>query len=130
LSGTDINDILQIWAAREGESTPFVNARDLYETIDAVPLGDVAWSSFSVKYNGEVGDHRGIAPWKLKEYDVWFRDPRAVLHQQLGNRSFAHEMDFAAKQVHDRKGARRYQDFMSGDWVWQQSVLFILSIPS
>jgi hypothetical protein len=121
MSASDINDILQIWAARHGDA-PFADTPNLHETIDALPLGDISWSSFSVKFNGDIGDGTNVAPWKLKEYDVWFCDPRAVLHQQLANRSFAGEMDFAAKKVTDRSGKRRYKDFMSGEWIWRQSV--------
>ena len=52
-----------------------------------------------------------------------FRDPHAVLKTQLARRDFAEEMDFAPKQVRDREtGARRYQNFMSGQWAWDQAI--------
>jgi hypothetical protein len=63
------------------------------------------------------------SPWKLNAFDVWYRDPREVLKAQLSNRDFANEMDFAPKIVIDQqKRTRRYQDFMSGEWAWEQAV--------
>ena len=95
----------------------------IYDTIDTTILGDVPWQSFSVEFNGDVSelDHEG-APWKLKSYDVWFRDPRLILHNQLGNRDFAGKIDLCAKRVYDNKNKCRYQNFMSGNWPWRQSV--------
>ncbi len=58
-----------------------------------------------------------------KPLKFWFRDPQEVLKVQLSNRDFANEMDFAAKKVFDAKTKQhRYQDFMSGEWAWEQSV--------
>jgi hypothetical protein len=45
-----------------------------------------------------------------------------VLHNQLGNRDYAHEMDFAPKDVRDQDSKRRYSDFISGNWAWRQAV--------
>ncbi|PBK74578.1 hypothetical protein ARMSODRAFT_985796 [Armillaria solidipes] len=110
-----INDLLQIWVTTllEEQSPPYANVNDIYEMIDATALGTVSWECFSVSYNGLNKDD---APWKSATYDVWFRDPWAILHSQLANPDFANEMDFAPKQVKDSHGKHRYQDFMSGNW--------------
>ena len=125
MPASQINDLLQIWAATQhpDEELPFINKQHIYDTIDATILGDVPWQSFSVEFNGDVSelDHEG-APWKLKSYDVWFRNPRLILHNQLGNRDFAGEIDLCAKRVYDDKNKRWYQNFMSGNWPWRQSV--------
>jgi hypothetical protein len=37
-------------------------------------------------YTGEMGEGE-VAPWKLAMYDIWYRDPRAVLKtscQEIG----------------------------------------------
>ena len=119
-----IDDLLQIWARTlplEAD-TLFTSARDLYSTLDAIHLAEVRWQSFSLSYKPQDGEDIS-APWKSKEYDVWFRDPREVLKGQLSNRDFENEMDFAPKMVIDReKRTRRYQDFMSGEWAWEQAV--------
>ena len=99
-----INDLLQIWARTLPPDCdpPFANAQDLYATIDATTLGDIPWKSFSVSFPQADEENVG-SPWKLKSYDVWFRDPRQMLEMQLGRRDFAGEMDFAPKKVTDKE---------------------------
>jgi hypothetical protein len=123
LSAANINDLMELWTATlpSDQDPPFVNKQHLYDTIDATEDGDVPWDCFSVSFAGDIVEE-DTTPWKHATYEVWFRDPRKVLHNQLKNRSFASEMDFSAKEVRDDKGKHRYTDFMSGDWAWRQSV--------
>ena len=75
------------------------------------------------------GEEADDTPWKLKSYDIWYRDPREILKGQLSNHDFAGEIDFAAKKVIDVKmKICRFQDFMSGEWAWNQSVCTFLSL--
>ncbi|KAF4614058.1 hypothetical protein D9613_007679 [Agrocybe pediades] len=121
-SATTNNDLMHIWASRLGEDSdpPFRDTNDMYSTIDGIRVGDAPWQSFTISYDGDIplGDK---TPWKHKEYEVYFRDPRIVLEQQLANPDFATEMDFSPKQVFDECGTRRYCDFMSGEWAWRQA---------
>ncbi|KAG6905029.1 hypothetical protein DXG01_005543 [Tephrocybe rancida] len=121
MANPKINDLLQIWAATlrgADREPPFDSANDLHSTIDATLLGDVPWQSFSITYNGDVGED---APsWQTKSFHVHFRDPRVILHNQVGNSDFAGEIDVAPKQVTDNDGKRRFQDFMSGNYPWRQ----------
>ena len=123
MSGTNINDLLQIWARTlpQDQDPPFVSKNEMYNTIDNLGHGGAPWNCFTVKYNGEIkeGD---VTPWKHKSFEVWHRDPRILMHNQLRNRDYADEMDFASKDVRDMDGKRRYSDFMSGNWSWRQSV--------
>ncbi len=126
----DIKDLLQIWAADlqdspDGRSPPFADPNDLYDTIDLSKLGSVPWEPFSVEYDGKLPKDRPPEPWMVEKFNVWFRDPRAVLHQQLANQDFAKEMDFTPKRVTDKHGRCRYQDFMSGNWAWRQAVCLV-----
>lgn len=122
MSAGNINELMQLWAATlpPGQDPPFTNSRDLYESIDTIPLGDIAWQEFKITYTGPRPDDK-VPSWMLHEYTVWFRCPRRVLHTQIGNPDFANGMDFTPKQVF-RGDEREYKDFMSGDWVWQQAV--------
>ncbi|KAF8970181.1 hypothetical protein BDZ97DRAFT_1754180 [Flammula alnicola] len=122
MSASNINELLQIWAATlpEDQDPPFINKQDLYDTIDVIEVGDAPWNSFSVSFNGEVAEG-DKTPWKHAKYDVWYRDPRLVLQNQLANPDFATEMDFAPKEVCDENDTRHFTDFMSGDWAWRQA---------
>jgi hypothetical protein len=63
------------------------------------------------------------------EYTVWFRDPHKLFLNMLKNPDFEKSFDYAPYRQYDKKGDRRYEHFMSGDWVWQQAVcIFALRI--
>ncbi|KAG6823690.1 hypothetical protein H0H92_009346, partial [Tricholoma furcatifolium] len=115
---SNIDALLQIWAAQHPDNgPPFQNSDDLYSQIDATPIGGVPWQCFAVRFNGEVqpGDAE-TAPWKSKDFEVWFRDPRRILHNHLSNPDFANEIHLTPIRVFDDRGCRRYKDFMSGNW--------------
>ena len=124
MPGTEIDEIMQIWANTLPDDCdpPFANHADLYATIDATTLGDAPWQSFSVTYMGTLPEHGEIPPWMLTAYDVWFRDPRLVLQNQLRNPSFKNQFDYAPYQKFDDNGEREWGDFMSANWAYQQVV--------
>lgn len=73
-----------------------------------------------MKYTGEkpAGE---VPSWMEKEYVVWYRCPRNVLHNQIGSPDFASEMNYAPKCVFNNSNKREYSDFMSGNWAWKQA---------
>ena len=53
MSANDINFVTGLWAASlapHNDSLLFKNAKDMYDTIDAMPLGNVPWQSFTMNY--------------------------------------------------------------------------------
>lgn len=121
MPGTHIDDLMALWAAKEDSEPPFASTDHLYQTIDSTTLSDAPWESFSVKYQGPE-PAEGAAPWMSQEFDVWCRNTRTVIRNQLDNPDFANEIDYSAKQVFGADGQREYSDMMSGNWAWQQSV--------
>ncbi|KAF8221283.1 hypothetical protein L208DRAFT_1328845, partial [Tricholoma matsutake] len=124
MSAGDINCMLNLWAASlaiHNDEPPFSNTTDLYRTIDSTPLGDVAWESFSLQYNG-VQPAEGVPSWMQAEYDVWFRDPCALVHNLLSNPDFKSDFDYMPFQEKTTDRVHRFQDFMSGNWAWHQAV--------
>ncbi|KAI0080515.1 hypothetical protein K474DRAFT_1704591 [Panus rudis PR-1116 ss-1] len=116
-----IDELMQLWndTLPEGTSPPFADHTHLHDLIDSIPLGDVPWQSFSIKFEGPIPEGE-VPSWMQKDYDVWYRCPREVIRQQLCNTDFAKHMDYAPKRVfRDRK--REYEDFMSGNWAWKQA---------
>lgn len=120
-----INDLLQIWARTLPPDCdpPFISAQDMYTTIDAMTLSSIPWKLFSVSFKRVAEEpEENNPPWKLKSYDVWFRGPHQILKIQLARRDFAAEMDFSPKKITDKEtNVRRYQNFMSGEWAWDQA---------
>ena len=130
MSASDIDTLLNLWgasAATSGGTAPFQNHKDLYSTIDATPLGDVPWQSFSLHFNGNLPE--GEAPsWMDASYDVWFRDPRELIHNIIANPDFENGFDYAPYQERDAEGSRRYHNFMSANWSWKQAVSNIINL--
>jgi hypothetical protein len=129
MSAGDINTLLDLWAAtllKSGDKPPFADCRDLYKTIDSTPIGDVKWESFSVQYTGEK-PQCNTPPWMVESYNVWYRNPHEVIRNMLANPDYATEMDYRPyREYSTDDDERQWQDFMSGDWAWNQAVWFPL----
>lgn len=129
MSAGDINHLFDLWAACLATTDielPFSKATQLYNTIDSTPLGDVTWESFALQYNG----HRPVGntpPWMQAEYDVWFWNPHTLVHNLLSNPDFRSGFDYAPYQEY-AGGVHRFQDFMSGNWAWNQAVSLQYSV--
>jgi hypothetical protein len=124
MSAGDVNFLLNLWAASlaiHSSEPPFSKATHLYDTIDSTPLGDAAWQSFSLQYNGPQPESN-VPSWMQAEYDVWFRDPCTLVHNLLSNPDFKSDFDYAPFQERTGEGLHRFKDFMSANWAWKQSV--------
>lgn len=125
MSAGDINFLLGLWTkslvTHDGKP-PFSKAKHVYDTIDSTPLGDVAWESFSLHYTGTQPD-QNVPSWMKAEYDVWFRNPRRLVQNLLSNPDFKSDFDYMLFQERV-DGVHRLQDFMSGNWAWNQAVRF------
>nr|GAT45080.1 predicted protein [Mycena chlorophos] len=120
MSAGEIDELFEI-LREDGGKSHFKDHKDLYETIDATERGQIPWLAFDISYDGEDAEVENAAGWKKKAYRVYYRDPRKILHEQLGNPDFKDEMDYAPKRVYDVDDGRVYRDFMSGQWAWRQA---------
>ncbi|KAG0700037.1 hypothetical protein DFH29DRAFT_983264 [Suillus ampliporus] len=116
MSAGQMDTLLDLWAAtliKHDDSPPFVSHRDLYDTIDATPLGDVAWESFSMSFN-RVKPAENVPPWMDATHDVWFHDPHLLIHNMLANPDFDGEIEYTP-----------YWDYNSNNkhcnWAWNQA---------
>lgn len=123
-SNDTIDRLLSIWSATlipHGDSAPILDHDDLHSTIDAIKLGHVPWQSYTAKYNALRPENAPAPEWMNDTYQLWYRDPRKVIHNIFANPDLADGIDFVP--YHDfEDGKRRYCDFMSGDWAWRQCV--------
>ena len=56
-------------------------------------------------------------------YDVWMRDPEAAITEIVGDTHFRNLLDLVPYREYDSgTDTRRWQDFMSGDWAWDEAV--------
>ena len=129
MSAADINILLNLWVASlvpYGAEPPFSNHNDLYKTIDSSPLGGMPWESFMLNYGRERPE--GSCPsWMDADYEIWFRDPKKIIHNLIAKPNFKDEFDYVP--YHEYKdGVHHFQDFMLGDWAWKQAVRHIFPI--
>ncbi|KAG2029930.1 hypothetical protein BDR03DRAFT_1017733 [Suillus americanus] len=123
MSAGQIDTLLDLWAAtliQYDDSPPFASHRDLYDTIDSMPLGDVAWESFSMSYKG-VKPAENVPPWMKATYEVWFCDPRLLIHNILANPDFDGEIEYTPYRDYDDNNQCCFKNFFSGDWAWTQA---------
>ncbi|TFK58421.1 hypothetical protein BDN72DRAFT_782112, partial [Pluteus cervinus] len=125
LSGGCFDELMDILKGMFPDGhVPWKNIDELFKTLDAIEVGGMPW-------NGSIAMHEGCLPpdpplWMTQKYEFWFRQPLAVLEEQLANPEFADHIDHAPKRMFRkrRKGRgvrRRFRDLMSGDWAWEQA---------
>ena len=125
MSVLNINILHDLWAStllKHNESPPFANHMELYNTIDSMPLGDVAWQSFSLRYNGDEVPEGTNPQWMTSEYDVWFHDLHIIIKNMISNPDYNHHANVTPVWIFNSNGIQVYQNFMSGDWAWEEAV--------
>ena len=123
MSAGNIDILLKLWTASlacHGESPPFSDHQDLYNTIDATPIGGVPWQCITLSYDGPLPEQPPL--WMRSEYTIWFRDPLLLFKIMLETTGFNGLFDYVPYQQYDSKGKHRYEHFMSGNWVWKQAI--------
>lgn len=124
LSNTIIDQLLSIWSATlvpHNDAAPILDHRELHSTIDAIKLGHVPWQSYTARYNGLHPTDAPTPEWMTADHQVWYRDPRKVIHKIFANPDLAGGIDYVPYREFENE-KRRYHNFMSGDWAWKQSV--------
>ena len=105
---------------KHGDLGPFDDYKQIYDTIDATPVGDAPWKCFKAGFDVDLPDD---APsWKQRAYEVWYRDPDVVIANLLDNPDFDGEFDTTPYVQLDKMGKRRWSDFMSSNFSWSQCV--------
>ena len=64
-------DCPNMWKSKDDVILKWLMTYEIGGYDDATTLGDIAWDTFSLKYNGEIPEGK-TPPWMLSEYDVWF----------------------------------------------------------
>ncbi|KIO00869.1 hypothetical protein M404DRAFT_29264 [Pisolithus tinctorius Marx 270] len=118
-------------------------------------VGTVKWENFKITYkrkwdgqdepdeqdevielgspggqDGQDGQDEPEAPWMFDIYDVWYRDPRQVIHNLLRHADIKDKMDFIPYwEFNATSDQRHWEDFMLGDWAWDEADKIISDNP-
>ncbi|KIM59461.1 hypothetical protein SCLCIDRAFT_27289 [Scleroderma citrinum Foug A] len=111
-----IDALLEIWAASMlelGGEPLFSSHSELYHIIDSTCVSNVKWENFTVRYNSGDQDNDAV-PWMSDMYNVWYRDPRQVVHNILASPQFTNEMDYIPYREYNTANDQRcWENFMS-----------------
>ena len=93
----------------------------MYDCIDKSTLGNVPWQCMKVVPPDGL-DPQTTPQWKREHYEVWYRDPDAVLRSMLVNPDFNGEFDYASYVEIGKNGQQHWGDFFSANFAWHHSV--------
>ena len=123
----ELNDILRTHAAQRALETGdphaqpmFESADDMYSTLDSIPYGEAAWTTFKVKYIGPITPH--TPAWKLKTYTIYTRNTLRVAENIAACKDFDGRWDYVPYEEYSGPGCRRYSNVMSGTWAFKKAV--------
>ncbi|KAL4071622.1 hypothetical protein V8B97DRAFT_2023768 [Scleroderma yunnanense] len=109
---------MPIWAMlmlELGGKLLFTNHTDLYHIIDSTCIDDVQWENFTMHYSGDQDND--VAPWMSDMYDVC--------------PEFMDQIDYIPYwEYNTTNDQRHWQDFMSGDWAWEEADQIIQDNPT
>lgn len=123
---SQVNKIMELWAASflqagSDASAPFANCQEMHDIIDNVTQGDVPWTSFQIKFSGDIPNDN--APkWMTDTYEVCVRDVNLVVANLLQNSDFDGDFEYVPYKEYDTADTRRYCNYMSGQLAWMHSV--------
>ena len=106
--------------------SPFFDHKDIYGTINAIPIGGVPWQSISLSYDGPIP--KNSSSWTNTEHMLWFRDPCLLFKNMLDNPDFQNLIDYAPLWQYDTDDQHSYQNFVSGNWAWKQAVTLLIFV--
>ncbi|KAG7086185.1 hypothetical protein E1B28_002146 [Marasmius oreades] len=110
-------DILQAQLLEVSSSqAPFKNAKELYAAIDSIWEENTPWTTYHVKYAGELPDDPPL--WMTEVYEFCVRDTLNVLTEQLKTEAFSGQFNYTPYQEWNTRNERIYSNLLSGDWAW------------
>ena len=128
-SESKINRALDLWMAGNLKAggdgiLPWSSAKEMYSTIDTIQEGDTPWKTVAFRYTGPCPENP--PKWMLQTYELYTRDSRLVLHQQLSTTNFVGEINYVPYHQFKADGDRIWSNLMSADWAWAQAVSFLM----
>ena len=118
LSNNVTNRLLDIWTTTlipHNDSVPILDHTDLHAMIDTIKLRHVPWESYTVRYNGLQPEDGPVPKWMSTDYQLWYRNPRKVIHSIFGNPDLVDGIDYVPYREFE-DGKHHYCDFVSRDW--------------
>ncbi|KAJ3871695.1 hypothetical protein F5051DRAFT_340527 [Lentinula edodes] len=124
-SAAEIKLALDMWAAQtlvitdSCENQHWMNADQLYRTIDDIDDINVPWETFEIEYQGP----RPPTPpaWMTQKYTLLIRNIQTLFHHQMRMKDFDNTcFNKVPYRQFNKRGERIRSNIMSADWAWKQ----------
>ncbi|KAH9178034.1 hypothetical protein EDB89DRAFT_2112020 [Lactarius sanguifluus] len=128
-SADDIQRSLDLWRATvmryqtDHDSCNGVlwkSATDMYDTIDSISAGGVAWTTYQLSYSGPQPTGT-LLRWMQDTYELNVRNVLSVFEEQLASKEFDGKFEYTPYEEYDKKGSRIYSNLMSGNWAFHEA---------
>ncbi|KAI9456212.1 hypothetical protein F5148DRAFT_1323925 [Russula earlei] len=130
LSNSNIDALLDLWARSMGNPAPFRSFKEMHAMIDSSELGDIPWECLRARFSGDVSVGESIPDWMQTDYEIWYRNPDAVVSTMLNSAAFAGQFDLRPYIDLDADGRRRWSNVMSGNMAWRQCDVIMKANPN
>ncbi|KAF8824765.1 hypothetical protein HHX47_DHR7000221 [Lentinula edodes] len=124
-SAAEIKLALDMWAAQtlvvadSCENQRWMDANQLYRTIDDIDDINVPWETFKIEYQGP----RPPTPpaWMMQKYTLLIRNIQTLFHHQMRMKDFDDTcFNKVPYRQFNKRGERIRSNIMSADWAWKQ----------
>ncbi|KAH8983439.1 hypothetical protein EDB92DRAFT_1890569 [Lactarius akahatsu] len=123
VSNGNIDVLLQLWTeymSNFDSPGPFESHEHMYRLIDSSVHGDVPWQCLVTAIPEDVDE--SSPSWMRTPYEVWYRNPDAVVSAMLSNPDFQDQFDLCPYIDVNADGTRRrWSNVMSGNIAWRRS---------
>ena len=130
MSVTSLNTLFELWDLSMSyfdARGPFQSHQEMHDTIDSSVLGDIPWQCLVTGISDNVTEHSPT--WMQTRYEIWYRNPEAVVAAMLANQDFKGQFDLCPYIDLDASGRRRWNNVMSGNIAWHRCVSSMFLVP-
>jgi hypothetical protein len=130
MPGGRIDELMDILAAIDQQGTPpFADHKELYSLIDAISPEEM-WECISIQHADLEagadslvdGGDPSMPTWKQGTFNMWLRDPKALIQKQISSPALKDFINYSPCQVFGDSHQRVWTDFMTGNCAWEQCV--------
>ena len=123
MSATSLNTLFELWdlsMSSFNSCGPFQSHQEMHDIIDSSVLRDIPWQCLVTGISDNVTEHSPT--WIQARYEIWYRNPEAVVIAMLANQDFNGQFDLCPYIDLDANRRHWWNIVMSGNIAWHRCV--------